>query len=279
MAGAQDLRASLLYKIKLGEHAAPADVVLYDDGRTGIYDAYSGRYTVYKGDVSEGGFQSEMLKGGNCFVANGNYFLYCDSVNSSVDMISASGELYKSFSIPSDIKGKYDPTDALVSDGFLFTADNDNHRVVKADLATGEVAMVQGGYGDSKLKFWYPYALSMDSKGVLYVSEVLNTRVQKITKELKFYEFYGSWGIKPGEFFRPTGVAVYKGDNVLVGDGYTGVIQYLDNEGRFTGLLKDKSGNRLSLGSVTHIRVNGDRLGVVDAFGKTVYIFELEELK
>jgi len=82
----------------------------------------------------------------------------------------------------------------------MFAVDNDNHRILKISLATGELEKQVGGYGQGRLMFWYPYAVTVDEKGVLYVTEVMNTRVQKITKELKFYEFLSKWGIKTGEF-------------------------------------------------------------------------------
>jgi sugar lactone lactonase YvrE len=269
--------ASLLYKIQLEETAAPADTVLENNAAAGVYDAFNGSYTVYRGGQKVSTVQKDFLKGGNCLVKNGNYFLYCNSVKGTLDMLSENMEEFASFSLPADMKGKYDPTDAIVSGGYVFSTDNDNHRIIKTDLATGSVELSAGGYGQERLAFWYPYGLAIDSKGVLYVSEVLNTRIQKITTDLKFYEFIGRWGINPGEFYRPTGITLFKGNRLIVADGYTGVIQCFDNEGRFAGILKDPSGAKLKFGSVTHIRLNGNVLAVVDAFSKAVYVYELKE--
>jgi len=278
-AGAAGLTASLLYKIETVGIGMPADVVLEDSKRFGIYDAFDGKYTTYLNGSPVNVQTKEFLKNGNCLVKNGNYFLFCNSTEKRVDMLSENLRKYSFFTVSEDMKGAYDPTDVLVSDGFLYSADNDNHRVVKTDMTTGEVVQSIGGFGEGRLFFWYPYALAVDKKDVLYVSEVLNTRVQKITKELKFYEFIGKWGVKPAEFYRPTGIAVFNGENLIVADGFTGFIQTLDTDGNFTGVLKNESGQKLKFGSVTHIRVKGNLLAVVDAFNKTVYIFELKEQK
>jgi len=277
-AGAGELSATLLYKVQLGNHDAPADVVLESDGSAGIYDAFNGSYTTYKNGKKQKEIKQNVLKGGNCFVKNGNYYLFCNSQAKQVNMFSADMDhLFASFSLPEDIKGDYDPTDALVAGGYLFTVDNDNHRVIKTDLASKKVELTVGGFGKEKLAFWYPYSIAIDKKGVLFISEVLNTRVQKITTDLKFYEFFGAWGVNPGQFYRPTGIAIYKDETLLVADGYTGVIQYLDEDGRFAGILKDNSGKKLTFESVTHIRIKGNRLAIVDAFAKSVYVYELGE--
>jgi len=61
-----------------------------------------------------------------------------------------------------------------------------------------------------------------------------------------------------------------------VGDGYLGLIYTFDNNGENNGILSDASG-KVKLESITHLRVNGDVLAVVDAFAKSVYVYRLEE--
>lgn len=277
LANAAGISASLKYKVNLVGPGTPTDAVVDRDGAAGIYDAFDGTYSIYENGEQIKTFRKDFLKGGNCFVKNGNYYLYCNSSAHTLDMLSRDMEQFASFALPENFKGDFDPTDALVSDGAIYTVDNDGHRVFKMNPADGSVEQTVGGYGQERLGFWYPFAIAIDKKGVLYISEVLNTRIQKITKELKFYEFIGKWGINPGEFYRPTGIALYKDENLLVADGYTGIIQYFDSEGKYAGYLIDSSGTKLEFKSVTHIRINGSILAVVDAFAKTVYIYELKE--
>ncbi len=268
---ALNFSASLLYKVTSGKQSTPADVVIESADTAGIYDAFSGSYTVYKNGSAVSSVKKEFLKGGNCFVKNGNYYLYCNSKANSLDMISSKFEVYSSAKI-----AVFDPTDVAVSGGYAYVADNDNHRIVKIDLAEAKETASAGKYGKERLQFWYPYAVAFDQAGQLLVSEVLNTRIQKITKELKFYEFIGSWGINQGQFYRPTGIAL-SGSTLFVADGYTGLIQYFDKDGKFAGVLTDTYGNKLKFGSLTHIRISGNTLAVVDAFEKTVFIFQLKE--
>lgn len=275
VAGAAEMTASLLYKVNLGDKSAPADVVINSDGSTGVYDSFYGTYTTYRRGRAAGTVQKGFLKGGNCLVKNGNYFLFCNSKGRTLDMLTGGFDRYASFSAGGGSKG-FDPTDALVSGGKIFAVDNDNHRIVRFDIATKRVTGTVGGYGNERLRFWYPYGIDMDSKGVLFVTEVLNTRIQKITKDFKFYEYVGDWGVNPGQFYRPTGIVVLKNGITLVGDGYTGVIQFFGMNGHYEGIVKTSSGSKLKLGSITHIRVNGNKLAVVDAFDKTVNVYELK---
>lgn len=274
---AEGVNAKFLYKVNLNGNNAPGDVLPEKDGSVHIYDAFTGSYITYSSDGEAiTAVAKPFLKGGNCLVKHENYFLYCNSSEGSIDMLTKEMEKFASYRLPEGTKGHFDPTDAYVSGGSLFAVDNDNHRVVKISLTTGDLEQTIGGYGQAKLSFWYPYSIAVDSRGVLYITEVMNTRVQKITKELKFYEFIGQWGIKRGEFFRPTGIAAYKGKHLLVGDGYLGIIYSFNDEGENAGVLTSGS-EKVQLESVTHLRVNGDILGVVDAFTKSIHVYRLEE--
>lgn len=274
---AATVTASLLYKVQLRGNAAPADAVVESDSRTGIYDAFAGSYTVYRNGKAVRSTQKGFLKGGTCLVKSGNYFLFCNNTDNTLDMLTGGLDKFSSFGGAG--KGKYDPTDAVVSGGYVYSADNDNHRILKTHMGTKAVEATVGGYGQEKLQFWYPFAMAIDKKGVLYVSEALGTRVQKVTKDFKFYEFIGQWGIDKGQFYRPTGIALLNGEILFVGDGFTGVIQYFDPDGKYMGVLKDKSGKKLKFESITHMRINGRYLAVVDGFGRSVSVYELRGAK
>lgn len=268
---ALELSAYLSYAVTSEKQSVPTDVIIESEDTVGIYDAFKGSFTTYKDGKAVSTVTKDILKGGNCLVKSGEYNLYCNSKSNSLDLLTNSFGLYASVKIP-----KLDPTDVVARSGFAYVADNDNHRIVKIDLAALKESESVGKYGTDRLHFWYPYSVAMDKDGKILVSEVLNTRIQKITPELKFYEYIGSWGINEGQFYRPTGMAFYK-DFLLVADGYTGIIQYFNKDGKFAGVLKDNKGTTLKLGSITHIRVSGNTLAVVDAYEKTVYVYKLRE--
>ncbi|WP_026836298.1 NHL repeat-containing protein [Limisalsivibrio acetivorans] len=263
---AADYSAKLIKTIELGEKSAPADAVFESNG-LGVYDAFDGSYTVYSDNGKEQ--KATLERGGNCLVRQGDFYMLC--ADESLEILNSSLNTIASYTAGE----KFDPTDAAPYEGSVYVPDNDNHSLIQFNLSTGEVVKSLGKYGRDRLNFWYPYSAAFDKKGLLHVSEVINTRVQKITADLRFYEFVGSWGIKAGEFYRPTGIAL-QGNNLFVADGFTGVIQYFDEDADFAGVLKDSSGNRLEFGSPTHIRIKGNSLAVVDPYEKKVHLFHLE---
>ena len=84
-----------------------------------------------------------------------------------------------------------DPADVAVDTaGNLYIADNGNHRIRKVDHTTGFISTIAGtgvaGYsGDSGLaitaKLYYPTSVSLDAAGNIYIADVGNNVVRKIT--------------------------------------------------------------------------------------------------
>jgi hypothetical protein len=69
------------------------------------------------------------------------------------------------------------------------------------------------------------------------VVDVLNTRVQKFDPFGNYISDIGSWGVLPGQLFRPKGVAIDRRNRVFVSDSYTGLIQIFTDFGRFLGVV------------------------------------------
>ena len=271
------MKAELVNTYDFGEKQAPADVVLDFSGENiiGIYNAYSGNYLTYSNEMLLNRHGSELLKGGNCFVRSGGFYYFCNNRGNSVDILNGNFDMVDSIKLPARFKGEFDPTDITVSDDKIYIADNDNHRIVVYSIKDKSISTI-GRFGENRIEFWYPYSIIAGSKGTLFISEVLGTRVQKINPPDGFNGFIGGWGVKSGEFYRPTGIALYNNKHLFVADGYTGLIQVMSKDGDFEGLLLNSKGEKLKFGSPTHIRIYGNTLGVVDAWKKKVYIYKVK---
>jgi DNA-binding beta-propeller fold protein YncE len=70
----------------------------------------------------------------------------------------------------------------LAHDGNLFIADGLANRVVKADLS-GNILGTLGGPGKAPGEFLYAHAIAVGPQDEIYVSEILNWRVQKFVKQ------------------------------------------------------------------------------------------------
>ncbi|KPA16221.1 hypothetical protein MHK_003572, partial [Candidatus Magnetomorum sp. HK-1] len=119
-----------------------------------------------------------------------------------------------------------------------------------------------GGYsGSGPGEFKYPYFLTMNSSGTLYVADTYNHRIQVFTADGQYIKSIGSSGTNAGEFDEPYGIAVddskiYVADcgnhRVQVLNADSGVFEYSigtgtagSNPGQFewpTGIAVDNNG-------------------------------------
>lgn len=170
-----------------------------------------------------------------------------------------------------------DPTDIEFYKDYGFIADNDNHKILKININTWNKEDELGTFGFNENQFRFPFDIKIDERGDVFVSEVINTRVQVFNQKLKFVDFIGEWGIKKGQLYRPKGIEFYK-NYLLVADGYTGVIQLFDKQKRTFSNVLGENGRIKRFTAPTRLRVMGNILGIVDYFDKKVYIYEIDKL-
>ena len=144
--------------------------------------------------------------------------LVADSGNHRLALFTAGETVPRYIDLPTVPGDKpVDPTDAhfgLDRDNFV-VVDNDNHKMVGVSR-DGKLLWSCGSMGRNPEEFRFPFMMDMDRAGNIYVVEVINTRVQVLTPGGTFKRFIGEWGIEPGQFFRPKGIAVNEKGEVFV---------------------------------------------------------------
>ena len=75
-----------------------------------------------------------------------------------------------------------------------------------------------GSWGTAPGQFKYPYGLTTDSQGNVYVADKQNDRIQKFTGNGAFLRQWGGFGHDPGQFDTPTGIAISTDGLVYVSD-------------------------------------------------------------
>jgi DNA-binding beta-propeller fold protein YncE len=151
--------------------------------------------------------------------------------------------------------------------------DNDSHRLVTLDR-NGKRLWSKGSMGRNREEFRFPFMLDLDKDGNIYVVEVINTRVQVLAPDGSHVRFIGDWGIEPGQFFRPKGIAVSEQNEVYVSDSYLGVIQVFSREGPFLGVVGDAAGNLLKFTTPVGITIEGNRLFVIEMWKNRLLVLE-----
>ncbi len=255
----------------------PSDAAVGRDGSLYILDGVNHRVVVYD---SEGRFRFQFgSRGGGlgqlayslgiATDPNGNVYV-ADSGNHRFQIFTAEGKPLEAVLLPASISGVApDPTDVAVDPARqrLYVTDNDNHVIHVYNLAAHRFEAVWGGPGRDQRQFRFPFLIDTSPAGYLFVAEPINTRVQVLNPDGKFVSFTGGWGIKPGQLFRPKGVAAW-GDRVFVTDSYLGNVQVFALGGRFLGVLADAMGTPISFTTPTGITIDVKR--------KRLYVVELK---
>lgn len=137
----------------------------------------------------------------------------------------------------------FQPNDVITSpDGkFIFIAEGHSSsagwtaKMMKFD-ASGKLVKEWGKWGSGDGEFDQPHALAFDSKGLLYVGDRNNNRIQVFDQDGNFKEkFY--------QFSRPSGIYIDKNDNLYVADSESKSVSRNHQDwlrGIRIGSLKDK---------------------------------------
>ncbi|VVB57863.1 Right handed beta helix region [Candidatus Anstonella stagnisolia] len=148
------------------------------------------------------------------------------------------------FSAPRGLS--YDPA------GFLYVADEGNHRIRKIDLATNTVTLLSGsgtaGYLDganTTARFYAPASTSLGTDGYLYVADSSNHRIRKVelsTGTASLVAGSGTAGYLEGigaaaRFYYPGGVAFGADGYLYVADTYDHCIRKIELSTNTTSLV------------------------------------------
>lgn len=139
----------------------------------------------------------------------------------------------------------------------VWLVDNSNHRLVRADFDAGTQTVV-GTRGEALGQFQHPFLLALGRESDLFVTDVINARVQVLTAGGRPAGSLGSYGVDLGQLYRPQGVACDGDGSVWVSDGSLGVVQIFSPTGTFRDVLRDPAGQPLKLDMPVGITLDRD---------------------
>ena len=128
--------------------------------------------------------------------------------------------LYPNLTLAGSVSGEFNEAKdiAFDSDGNIYVADNENHRI-QVFTSKGDLVRQFGKRGEGKGELKYPSGITIDGNGFLYVTELYNYRVSVFTVDGEFITSFGTKGNEPGQFIDPRGIAVDKnGTTIYVSD-------------------------------------------------------------
>jgi len=138
------------------------------------------------------------------------------------------------------------PVDVAVFGDRLYVADMKDKEIEVLDRQSGEPLDKIGEIGPEPGQFSAPTALTVDTEGNLYVTDLLNARVQKFDPEGNLLFSFGQVGRLPGDFARPKGIAVDREGVIYVVDSAFENVQMFNKKGEilmFFGGYGDEDGS------------------------------------
>lgn len=271
-------------KMPSGRIAEPAGIAVSDDGQR-LYVSDMMQQAVFRFDFGA----KKFTKFGDVGVPSGialdaqeNLYVV-DTASKSVRAFARDGKQVKEFSDPA-----FQRPNGLAIDkarGRVYVVDTGGgdgkeHNVKIYDLAGKRIGAIGGAPGGEFGSFNFPTYVALDAEGNVFVSDTLNSRVQKFDPEGKFVTSFGQLGTNWGEFDKPKGVAVDSFGNLYVVDsGWSNVqifnpkgqvLLFFGGRGPIPGMMKNPLA--LAIDKSNHIYV-GDylnhRIGVYELVNTT----------
>ena len=142
--------------------------------------------------------------------------------------------------------GEFNSPRGICSDpqGFIYVADDVNHRIVKLRNDTGQFVWVAGkpggpasGAGTGPGEFKLPYGCAVDNNGHLWIADTNNHRVVELTTDGMFIRNWGAAGGNgtpgsgPGEFEEPYNAGSDCLGNIYISDEHNRRVQVFGEPG------------------------------------------------
>jgi DNA-binding beta-propeller fold protein YncE len=155
------------------------------------------------------------------------------------------------------------------------SADKD-HTVKIFDLQGKLLGAIGKGKGSAPGEFLFPTYVAVDQAGNVYVTDTLNSRVQKFDPEGKYLDYFGERGTGWGMFDKPKGVALDSFDNLYAVDsGWSNVqifnqkkqiLLFFGGRGSYPGLLMNPTAIAID---------KNNRIYVADNLNHRVEVYQL----
>ena len=191
-----------------------------------------------------------------------------DRDNKEVIIFNKDLKLIRTFGQGSgDSKLNY-PVGVAVGHNVIAVSDWDDHVVKKFSLQ-GDYLSKFGSHGSGDGQFNNPQGLCFNSKGLLYVVDYGNCRVQVFRENVFLFKF-GSKGHNPGEFQSPRYIAIDSSDQVYVTDNSDdGGISVFSEDGHFIKRINCKSPYAICIAPDDHIITEVSNSSSITVFSPT----------
>lgn len=217
---------------------SPAGIA-YSNPNLYICDTGAGTVLVWnlatgEGSVVGGGKDAALVKPVAVAVEDGAVYV-ADTGRGEVVAFGADGNPLRSFK-PDD-RDAYQPVAVAVRRGKLFVADIAAHAIDVFSTIDGAHRGSFGSPGGDLGDLYFPTGVATDVAGRVYVSEMMNGRVQVFDTDGEAMLAMGQPGDRYGDMAQPKHLAVGPDGVIFIADAQFARVHLFDGEGRFLMLL------------------------------------------
>lgn len=159
--------------------------------------------------------------------------------------------------------------------GELLVVDTLASEIVVFDMRDFTLKMRAGRHGGQRDALHYPTHIALAPDGEIYVTDAMNFRIQILSSDLGFQDFFGDVGDGPGSFSRPKGVAVDSDHNIYVVDALFDNVQIFNRGGELLLVFGTAGHAAGEFWLPNDIFIDGnDRVYVSDSYNSRVQVFQ-----
>lgn len=169
-----------------------------------------------------------LLKPINVAIDALDYKFVVDVARKDIVVFGPDNKYVTAFKVPEPCH----PVDLAVYGSELFVLDNDaTPQIVVFERQSGKVLRSFGSEGEEPGQFNRPSSIAIGPEGYIYVSDTMNWRFQKLTREGEVVWSRGGAGYRPGQFGRPRGLRVGPDGVIYIVDAASERIQMFNQDG------------------------------------------------
>ncbi len=199
-----------------------------------------------------------------------NYYV-ADSRANAVYVLDSAGEFRKTLGRPSMFEM---PVGIALDEkrGRVYVSDTKRNAVFVLNFNGDSTGVI--GMGDTTLDFNKPTYLTVDSTGNLFITDVLNFRIVKVSPEGKKLIAFGKAGDSYGEFQRPRGLAIDRDGHLWIADARNNNLQIFSPTGQLLTFVGQFGEGAAEFKAPAGVCSDGRFVAVVDQLNKRVQLFE-----
>lgn len=169
------------------------------------------------------------------------------------------------------------PTGLAISKftGELLVVDTKLSAVFRFDLNSYQLKERFGAEGTAQGLFNHPTHIAVEQDGSILITDALNFRIQRFSRQGVFRGTFGSVGDSPGHFARPRGIATDSDGNIYVVDALFDNIQIFDKTGRLLMAFGTSGREYGQFWLPAGICIDrDDKIYVADSYNKRIQLFQ-----